>query len=139
MHEIYLKANEVEEFSKLGDVLKDGWEIKEEDGAFQDTPEHMFIRFDHAKLYDPALINFRDEAFKCSSAQEVQELIDTRDFSSMSQADFPEICFAMGPEVLSGLIVKLIPEAKTDEDVALISALSVIRHNLYESLEPLES
>jgi len=132
MNTIYLTGQEKRIFSQLSDVLREGWDIEEEKGQFQDSEEKLSMRMALLRLHDPKLLEMQKRAVGLSS-EKLAELLAKTSLKGVEDDDLAELTFAIGPSILSKLIAGLLLQAKTDAELEDISALALIRHSLLKS------
>jgi len=132
MNTIYLTGQEKRIFSQLSDVLREGWDIEEEKGQFQDSEEKLSMRMALLRLHDPKLLEMQKRAVGLSS-EKLAELLAKTNLKGVEDDDLAELTFAIGPSILSKLIAGLLLQAKTDAELEEISALALIRHSLLKS------
>lgn len=127
-HPLYLTADERKIFDALPEKLKEGWEVKEEKGKYEDSPERRSIRYELLKLNNPKYKKIVSSADKVHTKEEFHEFVSQVDLSLMKQDELIDILFTLGPNVLSGLIQKGLETAKEDDDLDLTTALTNFRH-----------
>ncbi len=123
-------------FDTLPDALREGWETEAETLSYEDTPQRRMIRLSLLRLHDPKLLAFREQAKQAQSAEEIAVLMESIDLKDVDEGDLAELFFALGPVTLSLLIAALLRTVKTDTDIEGITALTVIRHSVLASLQP---
>jgi hypothetical protein len=131
---LHLRPEERKIFNSFTDTLKDGWKVEEENRTYEDTAEHRQMRLSLLRVRDPKLLTFLTEAQKEKSPAALAELVHATDLAGVAESDLAELFFALGPATLSMIIEKLLREAKKDEDLADIAALTEIRHSLLSSM-----
>jgi hypothetical protein len=139
MNTLYLTATEQSLYDSLSDALRDGWTTKDESLTFRDTDHRRRIRFEMLKLDDPRMQHFMEKASQTETADALDALIKGTDFTEVSDADFSELMFAIGPDGVTTLLHAALKTAKDDDDVAYAAELSNIRHGLLESLQNFSS
>jgi len=133
-HPLYLTVDERTLFDALPAKLKEGWEVKEEKGTYQDDDMKRMLRMTFVRLQDPALKQLQVKLKSVKNEQELVELGKTVDFSSASEEDLAELFFAMGAKDMTRLLRMKMHSAQMDDDLDGIAALSGIRHTFYESV-----
>lgn len=130
---LWLTADEQTVFAAFSPELRDGWEVQEETQTFADTSDRRAARLGLVRLHDPALLALRDKAKEASSPEALAALLAEMDVHDVSEDDLAELFFALGPDALTGLVVPLLREAKTDGDLDDVASLLLIRHSLLAS------
>lgn len=132
---LLLTASEQKIFDDLPETLREGWSREEEQWkAVSETPDQIRMRLHLVRLHDPKLQSFLLEAQKNSSVDAISSLILGTNLKGVGDADLAELFFALGPNALSQIITSLLASAKTDDDIASIESLTLIRHLLLASL-----
>lgn len=139
MNTLYLTATEQSLYDSLSDALRDGWTTTDETLTFRDTDHRRRIRFEMLKLDDPRMQHFMEKAAQTETAEALDALIKGTDFTEVSDADFSELMFAIGPDGVTILLHAALKTAKDDDDVAYAAELSNVRHGLLESLQNFSS
>lgn len=127
-HPLYLTADERKLFTALSAKLREGWEVKEEKGKYEDSPERQEIRYELLKLNKAKYKKIVDKANTVRSQEEFHSFVMDVDFSSMTQDELIDVLFTVGPDIVSLLISHGIATAKEDSDVELIAAFTNFRH-----------
>ena len=130
MTTIYLSAEEKLLFEKLPETLRDGWITEEETKTADDTFEQRLVRMQLMHLRDPKLQAILKLVSESSSIDQVVNVIQSQDLTHIDNADLSELFFALGPTVISALILFLLKSVKTDKDIEGIVALTLIRNKL---------
>lgn len=130
MDTLFLTAEEQELFESLSPQIKEGWNVKEESSVPKDSSERIGVRLQLLHLRDPQLQTFQKNARELSSAEDLSALLGSTDLSAVADADLAELAFALGAANISALIESMLREVKSDDDLAGVSALAVIRHSL---------
>ena len=133
---LYLTKAEQALFEELQASLQDGWSVEIEKLTYKDDAERRQVRLDLMNIDDGHLEAVIAKCGPNCSEEELEKLIAHVDLTKMSQKDLWEICFALGPVAMEYLISKLLIDAKTDAAIEGIMALSHLRHDLLESLQP---
>lgn len=133
MASLYLTKEEKKIFDALSEGVRDGWEVEEENGTFDDNAEKMRTRLALLRLHDPKLMSLRDKASGSTDIDRIAELVQEMDLSGISEDDLAELFFALGPSVLSTIIGDLLKSATTDKDIDDLQSLTFIRHELLAS------
>ena len=121
-------------FAALPEALKEGWEVKAEDGTFKDSEELRRIRFGLMHVQHPALQAVKRGAIEdFADDQKVLQLLLTVNPDDVNEDDMGELLFAVGPVGLGGFIANLLPQAGTDEHLNFIASLTNARHELFAS------
>jgi hypothetical protein len=129
---VYLTANEASAWGRLPVGIRDGWDFREEGLIPADTAEQQASRMVLLRLHDPRLIALQKQLLASQGSGAIS-LVEAHDLSSIDDADLAELCFVMGPSILTSLLGVLLSRAATVEDLRTIWSLSMIRHALLES------
>lgn len=133
MTSLYLTQAEQEGYGSLPKALTEGWTLLSEEQQFADTPGHFRMRLAYLKIRDPKLLVLKEALQKAKGEEDLKRLVAGFDLQGVRQADLAELFFALGPANVSNVIAVLLQRAKADEDIAVIAALSHIRHALLGS------
>ncbi len=136
MKTLYLTPTETSVFATLPEAVRDGWELEKEVLTYADTSEKQVLRLSLIRLHDPSLIHLRDKALEAATIEEVTALIHSMDVRLVDEDDLAELCFAIGPSMLSRLIVSLMKMVTNDKEMEAVTALTLIRHAILRSLQP---
>lgn len=139
MNTLFLKAHETSAFDALSADLREGWSVETETLSFQDTDHRRRIRFELLRVEDPAMKKFLESAAQAESADAFEALVKDTDFEKLSDADFSELMFAIGPDGIGILLEAALKNVKNDEDIAYAAELSQVRHGILESLQNFSS
>ena len=133
---LHLRPDEKEKFDALSDELKDGWKVEEEKLMHDDTPKKRSMRILLLRIRDQKLQSFVEEAKKENDASKLASLVHDTDLSDVNDADIAELFFALGPEALSKIIMAMIGDIGSDEDIEGVAAITIIRNSLLTSMQP---
>ena len=136
MNVLFLKAEEQEIYNTLSDELKNGWEVRMEEVDFADEPRKRLMRLYLLHLHDSKVMQFVEEAKKVNDPEKIATMMQDMDIADIDDGDLAELFFALGPNVLDGIIRYSLREAQTDDDIEGVVAVATIRHTLLESLTP---
>lgn len=136
MKTLHITSTERKIFDSLPDDVRDGWDIEEETLSYTDSAEKQIIRLSVIRLHDPSLIHLREKALEASTIDEVVALIHSMDMRLVNEDDLAELCFAIGPAMLSRLIASLLSMVSNDKEMEAVTALALIRHAILNSLQP---
>lgn len=136
MPQIHLTAGEQKIFSKLPEMVRKGFEVREETLRFQDSDDKRAVRMRNLKLKSPILLAFQKKSANLKTVDDLKKAAETLDMSAIPQEDMIELYFAMGPGVVSVMIAAALEDAKTAESVGVIAGLAFIRHGLFLSMQP---
>ncbi len=123
-------------FDALPAALQEGWETEAETLTYDDTPQKRMIRLSLLRLHDPRLLALREQAETARTPEQLAALLQEMDFTDVEDGDLASLFFALGPVVLSQLIVHLLGSVATDKDIEGVTALTVIRHSILASFHP---
>lgn len=133
MNTLYLTATEKKLFDALSENLKEGWQIADADISYDETPEKRLIRFRLVRLQDPALKTFQEKAIAAKTEEEISDLLASFDMASLNEVDMTEIMYAMGPDLIGGVIEHYLKHVENDEDIEGIASISVFRNLFFSS------
>lgn len=136
MNTLYLTVEEQKLFDALSSDMREGWQTQMEEGRYEDSADKQMIRLSLVRLHDPRLLKLRAQAEQAGSIEEVASLIQDMNLEDVDEDDLAELFFALGPAVLSRLILDLLTAANSDGDVEGVTALTVIRHSILTSFHP---
>ncbi len=126
---LQLTKAEMTLFQALPESVRNGWKTEEELLTFEDTPSRRSMRMSVIKLTDPRLLRLRTQVSELQQKpQDAKKLMDDMDFSDVNDDDLLQLFYAMGPDVLTFMIVQLLQPTANDEDVQMVASLSMIRH-----------
>jgi hypothetical protein len=131
---LHLTKGERALFDKLPDNLREGWEVQDETRVFKDTPEKRRMRLELMRVSSPQLRDFQKKAPEMKTVDELLAAMDGVNLSALDDDDILQLYFAMGPGAVGALIVAHLSEAADDSAVEGVSALSLIRFGLLNSL-----
>lgn len=135
MNTLYLTDKESSLFTTLASEVTEGWQVEAEVLPIQDTPEKRVVRMSLLRIRDPKLVMVQQSA-KSGDINTVIDAVKNHDLADVHEEDLKQIFFALGPVVVTKLIESMLPEAKTDQDIEGITALTVIRHALLSARQP---
>lgn len=136
MKTLHITPTERKVFDSLPADVRNGWDIEEETQTYSDSAEKQIIRLSVIRLHDPSLIHLREKALEATSIEEVVALIHSMDMRLVNEDDLAELCFAIGPEMLTRLITSLLTKVSNDKEMEAVTALALIRHAILNSLQP---
>ena len=136
MNTLYVTAAERKVFNLLPEAVKEGWQVEAEDLTYADTRQKQMMRLSLVRLHDPSLLALREKALKMESVDEVVALIGTMNLTLVDGDDLAELSFALGPTMMSNLIAALLGKVTNDAEMEGVTALTVIRHAILRSLQP---
>lgn len=134
MSTLFLTASERALYDKLSDGLKEGWAVENEALTYDDSPQKQAIRLSLLRIHDPHLLELRNKVSSATSMDDIAALLSKTNISEVQEDEVAQLFFALGPESLARLIGHLLRHAKTDGDMEGVTALTVIRHTMLESL-----
>lgn len=127
---LYLYNNERPLFDALADTLKEGWTVEEEAYHYNDSEEKLVMRLEMLRLHDPSLLALQQKVQQSASLEDVAALIQNQSLEGVQDSDIASLCFALGPDVLSRIIVNMLLTAQTDKELETITALTTVRHEI---------
>ncbi len=105
--------------------------VERETLTFTDTDQHRESRLRQMHLKNPALHAFQEKAkSQTFTADELIDMAESVDLSSISKDDVMELAFAWGPDVFRVLIAEALPAVKSGQDLQEVADLSSLRHGL---------
>lgn len=131
---IYLMVDEMKLFSALPPALQDGWKVQEETQSYADSDRKRQVRLEMLRLSSPNLRAIADMTKGAATTEEFMALAEKIDLGQMSEKDMGSTLFALGPDIVTGLLHESLKTAKTDEDVQTAAALSQLRHISLDAL-----
>lgn len=132
-HPLYLTADERKLFDVLPEKLKEGWEVKGEKGRIKDSPQQRVLRAMFLHVEHPSLRELQQKAKQGLSDKEFVNLCRKIDLNKVPQTDLAELFFVVGSEGMSVFTSVLLQQAKNDDDLDSIAALSAVRRAFIES------
>lgn len=135
MKTLYLTEREQLVFETLPADVRDGWQVEREDLTYTDTVQKQVLRLSLVRLHDPSLLKLREKALQAGSLDELTSLLQTMDLRLVDEDDLAELCFALGPSMLSQLVSLLLRKVTNDKELEGVTALTVIRHAILRSLQ----
>ena len=133
MNALYLTQEEKTLFDGLSADLKEGWEVEEETLVFED-PDDLYMRYQIANFPDPVMQSLADSARGALSPEDIQKVAAGFDFTSLSQEQMAELFFVLGTRITTGMLVTVLKNVDSDEDIEGIAGLTMIRRMLMESM-----
>ena len=127
MNTIYLTAGEQNVFQNLSPALREGWEVKEETLNAYETDEELDIRAHISRLSKHPAVAALMAQLKAGTP--VQSL----SINDIPEDILPTFYFAIGARGVSTLIMILLSELATDEDMQGLSGFTAIRHDILET------
>ncbi len=82
-------------------------------------------------IQDPWLKELQQKAMQINTSDGIMELVNTVDIKECNDSDLAELLYALGPNILSALLRKLMAEHQDDEGIEQVAALSSMRHLLF--------
>ena len=131
MNTLYLTADEQKQFSGLADPLKEGWTVEEDVIEYEDSDHRREIRLRTMNIQDPWLKELQQKAMQINTSDGIMKLVNTVDIKECNDSDLAELLYALGPNILSALLRKLMAEHQDDEGIEQVAALSSMRHLLF--------
>jgi len=121
---IFLTDKERETFDRLPSSVKEGWETQTESHTVYESERQMKIRYSLADFsFHPEIKSFVEGIVEGGAP-------DMNILDSLTPEVEKEIFFILGARGVKALIETLLPEIENDEDMELLAALSVVRHEL---------
>lgn len=123
---LHLTADEQKIFGALDAPLREGWEVKTEEGTAYETPEELYVRSTIARfeMY-PDLEKF------ITSIREGN--FDTPIPTDLSEPALQELCFTIGARGVSSLMAVLLPRVQNDDDILSLASFSQVRHDILKT------
>lgn len=134
MHTLYLTGEERKVFAKLPAELTKDLTVEDERLEYEDNARRRSIRLKHLSVNDTSLKNFFATAALAASEAEFVSMLGALDLKSVSNDDVAEIMFAVGPDGTSFMIAQALEHAENRDAVELATALSLLRHEMLDSL-----
>jgi hypothetical protein len=133
MTTLFLTGEEQKLFDGLSKELQNGWKTEEETLTYEDSDEQRKTRLQLMRFTSPALVHLKTKLTAAGSAQEVQQLIKGLQQSDITEHEWLELLYGVGPDVISLLIQTMLQAAKTDEELELVMALTALRHEILDA------
>lgn len=122
---LFFSGEERTRFDALSEDLRDGWKVEEEKQLqHMESPREIAMRQNMATFQEFPAIRLIVDRIQQKGG------IENFSFGDLPDAFFSEFCFTIGARGITVLIAALLPEAKTDEDLRGLHALSIMRHEL---------
>lgn len=121
-------------FSKLSADLRKDCKVQPETIIFQDTQEARDLRLEMMEVTDPTVLHFQRQISEIQSPEQFSSLVSGIDLGTVGDAAINQLLFALGPDAVTILIGRILPNAKSAEDMQGIADLSEVRHSLLHSL-----
>ncbi|MAE68620.1 hypothetical protein CL635_02320 [bacterium] len=125
-NELHLTAVEKAVFEALPDSLQEGWTVVDETLDSYESERQIVMRY-----------RLADFSAYPQVAVMVERIANGESPGDVSLNDLPdgvqkELYFTMGARGVNALIQTLLPEMKSDDELAALAALSAARHKLLE-------
>lgn len=131
---MFLRIGEQVLFAALPTDLKAGIQARSESGQYADSRERQTMRFQLLQLNDPILATFAEDARAAKSDADCIAIAQRIDLRKVNKSAVSQLLFALGPDVVGGIIVSVISAAADASDIAFAATLSELRHDMLESL-----
>jgi hypothetical protein len=132
MNTLYLTPAERAVFQVLSPNVRDSWQVADAKIGYEESERRRRARFTNMNVQDPRLKDIRKRAEKGESKEQLTSVLGKADFSDLNESDMVELFYALGPEIISALILVLLSETKEDADLEQVSAYSSMRHLLFQ-------
>lgn len=119
-------AGERRAFASLPAGLQEGWTMKEERLDSYESPRQIAMR---VHLADCTL---HPDLKRLAEAIASGEPLADVSISDLDPKSLRELCFMIGARGVNALVLTLLREIGTDEDVELLAFFTTIRHKLLE-------
>lgn len=130
---LYLYSNERPLFDALTADIREGWMVQEEAVHYKDSEERMMMRIEMLRLHDPSLVALQKKTQQSASLEDIASMLQETTLKGVQDSDIASLCFAVGPDVLSRVIVNMLGAAKTDKDIEIVTALTTVRHEILDA------
>jgi hypothetical protein len=128
---IFLTPSEQAIFARLSPDIRGKLSVQTEDPV--DEPDDFDIRLKLFTCHSEAMAKLLPKLKEATDEQVVLGLLGTIDKGQISLDDISEIVFLLGPAKLGAFIAEQLAQAKSADDLRVITALSVARHELNET------
>lgn len=135
MHTLYLTPGEITQLESLPTNVRADTQVVPEVLTFVDTVQRRSIRFQTLDLHGSILEPFLKKLESVSTPEDVQAAFEAFDIEQVSDQDFAELLFAIGPDGVSALLAGSLARATTASDIESVAQLSAARHELLVSLQ----
>lgn len=134
-----LTADELALFQALPEELRKGWKTEEETLRFQDSESRRLTRLEFMKLTSPAMKGLSDALGKAETNADIEAALKGVDFTQLTEQDGNELFFALGPDILSGIIAAFLANTKDANALEDLSDMCRMRHEILVSLQNFNS
>lgn len=121
---LYLTENEETSFAALPESLREGWVVEREEGTAYEDEEVLKVRAGMARF--DSYPELKGLAAQVASGQ----ALSSSQIDKIPESILPELYFTMGARGVGRLIVMLLRNVTTDEDVEGLAGLTHIRHDI---------
>lgn len=101
-----------------------------EKGEIRDDVSHRSMRLQLVHLRDQKLLAFVKSASAMDNMEAIVTLLSTTNLQKVDDADLAELCFAMGPVLLTNIVRILLSRTRSDGDLEGVQAVSAVRHTV---------
>ena len=98
-----------------------------------DSPAKQRIRIQNMRLQSSYFSDVAKRIHSEMTVSEASEILRSLSMKDIPHADVKEILYALGPDMLSRMILAMLRSAKTDEDMEEIAAYTTVRHLFFGS------
>ncbi len=134
MHTLHLTKDEQKLFAKLPAELTKELSVEQETMTYEDSPRRRGMRFALLAIKDPELVRLQESMRAVQSEADVMKALQSFDLTKIHDADFTQMLFAMGPNAIGVIIENLLTSTSNAEDMEVVTAYSLLRHDMLESL-----
>jgi len=128
-----LTASERKTFASLPVAIREGWTVNDFSITHTESPEELYLRYRMARFEDPAYAALAASVHNAKSPDDFLRVAEKFQFHEGAIDQLSELFFVLGTNVLSGIVAYLLKNAKDDEDIEGIAALTTVRRFLHES------
>ncbi len=133
MSSIFLTENEQHIWQSLPSNYRAGWEVEREREDVTETREDLLMRYQMAAFDSPACMDLCAKAQKTSTPEELLRVAEAFDVTTLSSSDLAETFFVLGTVWTSAIIMYLLQNAQSAEDVDGVAHLTAVRRALIET------
>lgn len=135
----YLTGGEQKLFLSIDSSLREECMVVPEAGRFEDTPELRAMRFRLTRVHDPVLKDAVAKLAVATTEDELNQVLQSVDLGKISERDFIQLAFALGPSGIGLVIAEVLKNAHNEDHMILAASLSELRHELLASLSVSQS
>lgn len=133
MQTLHLTTTEQEWFAKLPESLRDGWSVEAVSSLYEESSEELSFRLRMAKTDRYPLKRIIDSLHGAKNITEAAQQID---LSTLNPEELGELCFLLGVNVLNAMVIRILANATSEEDLEGLAGITHIRNALSDVNAP---